>query len=154
MVWRCFYGDTKFGLDLDLLLFGSAIVKSSNLQTSFYDYTADYEYNYDFDYETEEIFKKKRRKSKAPQDYDCNYDYDYDYDYATEDDYCFHCGADVTILPSNKLETSLTFTKLTIHDIYFPFRKTDDPKMLTLELLSLSLSGTHTTNSLSSSESS
>ena len=80
--------------------FGSAIVKSSNLQRSFYDYTADYEYNYDYDYETDEIFKKKRRKSKAPQDYDYNYDYDYDYDYDTEDDYCFNCGADVTILPS------------------------------------------------------
>ena len=79
--------------------FGPAVSISSNLQRSFYDYTADYDYNYDYNYETNEIFKKKRRKSKAPQDYDYNYDYDYDYDYATEDDYCFHCGADVTILP-------------------------------------------------------
>ena len=98
MVWRCVYGDTKFGLDLDLLLFGSAIVKSSNLQRSFYDYTADYDYDYEYDYDTDKIFKK-RRKSKAPEDYDYNYDYDYGYDFDTEDDFCFHCGADVFILP-------------------------------------------------------
>ena len=86
-------------LVLVLQFFGPAIVNSSNLQRSFYDYTADYEYSYDYNYETDEIFEKKRRKSKAPQDYDYNYDYDYDYDYTTESNYCFNCGTDVTILP-------------------------------------------------------
>ena len=93
------FGDPLFGFGPSPAVLWPAIVKSSNLQRSFYDYTEDYEYNYDYDYETDEIFKKKRRKSKAPQEYDYNYDYNYDYDYATEDDYCFHCGADVTILP-------------------------------------------------------